>query len=188
MSSHSTTVGGSKPLHRFIRGQPKSIGIVVLVLGCSFLFVSVAVNPSSIHSWITPSLMLGSLFIICGILYIVAAHNTTKKTVTISLAMTIVSLLATLWTIIHLSSIIEHSGIPYRHLEYFEENSTESENLWSQHFAEMTVAVEVIFVFYSCVGAIIFIIMSCLAGAALRSTRTQAVIVMTAAAAEPPVE
>lgn len=86
----------------------------------------------------------------------------------------------------------------------------------------MTVAVEVIFVFYSCVGAIIFIIMSCLAGAALRSTRTQvikktalrlsgsihelirqlfmlffclfscspfqAVIVMTAAAAEPPVE
>lgn len=88
----------------------------------------------------------------------------------------------------------------------------------------MTVAVEVIFVFYSCVGAIIFIMMSCFAGAALRSTRTQvikqtplrlsgsihelirqlfmvlfffvlfswspfqAVIVMTAAAAEPPVE
>lgn len=38
-----------------------SFQIVVLVLGCSFLFVSVAVNPSSIHSWITPSLMLGSL-------------------------------------------------------------------------------------------------------------------------------
>lgn len=55
--------------------------------------------------------------------------------VTISLAMTIVSLLATFWTIVHLSSIIEHSGIHYRHLEYLEENSTESENLWSEHFA-----------------------------------------------------
>lgn len=55
--------------------------------------------------------------------------------VTISLAMTIVSLLATFWTIVHLSSVIEHSGIHYRHLEYLEENSTESENLWSEHFA-----------------------------------------------------
>lgn len=40
---------------------------------------------------------------------------------------------------------------------------------------EMTVACEVIFVFYSCVGAIILIIMSCLAGAALRSTRSQVI-------------
>lgn len=38
-----------------------SFQIVVLVLGCSFLFVSVMMSPGSIHSWITPGLMLGSL-------------------------------------------------------------------------------------------------------------------------------
>lgn len=37
----------------------------------------------------------------------------------------------------------------------------------------MGVSVEAIYLFYSIVGAIIFIVMSSLAGAALRSTKTQ---------------
>lgn len=55
--------------------------------------------------------------------------------VTISLAMTIVSLLATFWTLIQLSSSIASSDIFYRHLEYMEENGTEIELHASQHLA-----------------------------------------------------
>lgn len=38
-----------------------SFQIVVLVLGCSFVLVSVVVTPGTFHLWITPSLILGSL-------------------------------------------------------------------------------------------------------------------------------
>lgn len=54
--------------------------------------------------------------------------------VTISLAMTIVSLLATIWTIIYVSSSIAHSYTFDRHPMYLEDNITESEYLWSQRF------------------------------------------------------
>lgn len=57
------------------------------------------------------------------------------RQVTISLAMTIVSLLATLWTIIHLSPNISSSEIFYAHMEYLEDNRTEAELLVLQHFA-----------------------------------------------------
>ncbi|KAG7237863.1 hypothetical protein INR49_031757 [Caranx melampygus] len=137
-SQQGTTVGGSKPLHRFIKGQPKIIGIVVLVLGASFLVFSTVVlglSDSGHHMWSGSSygFLLGTLFIICGILYIVTEHNPTKKT-------------AMIW-------IME----------------------WT-------------FVFYSFVGAVIFIVMSSFAGAALRSSKSQAIIVMTAAPAETPAE
>ncbi|GAA6217681.1 uncharacterized protein LOC108877046 [Lates japonicus] len=59
---------------------------------------------------------------------------------------------------------------------------------WSSHYEAMGVTIEAIFVFYSFVGGIIFIVMSTLAGAALRSTKSQAIVVMTTMAAETPVE
>ncbi|GAA6217680.1 uncharacterized protein LOC108877046 [Lates japonicus] len=80
-----TTVGGSKPLHRFIKGQPKITGIIVLVLGVSFFVISIAVtgenayHPAWIWTAIPPGFLQGTLFIICGILYIVTEHNPTKK-------------------------------------------------------------------------------------------------------------
>lgn len=44
---------------------------------------------------------------------------------------------------------------------------------WPLSPQEMTVAHEVVFLLYSCVAAVILIVMSCFGGAALRSTRTQ---------------
>uniref|UniRef100_A0AAQ5XFH9 MARVEL domain-containing protein n=1 Tax=Amphiprion ocellaris TaxID=80972 RepID=A0AAQ5XFH9_AMPOC len=146
-SVQGTTVGGSKPLHRFIKGQPKIIG-----------------------------------FIICGILYIITEHNPTKKTVTISLALSIVSILATAWTLLHTLPDLGHY---HYHKSYsVDENFTVSESVWSAYYEAMGVSFEAILVVYCLVGAIIFIVMSALAGAALRSTKSQAIVVMTASSTE----
>ncbi|XP_053291162.1 uncharacterized protein LOC128451152 isoform X5 [Pleuronectes platessa] len=136
-SLQGNTVGGSKPLHRFMKGQPKAIGVVVLVLGSSFFIISVAMAKELFNEplWRTdaPVIIQGILFIICGIMYILAEHNPTKKTA-------------------------------------------------------MGRSLEWIFVFYTFVSAIILIVMSTLAGAALRSTKSQAVVMMTAAPPETPAE
>ncbi|KAK5873774.1 hypothetical protein PBY51_018785 [Eleginops maclovinus] len=177
-----TTVGGSKPLHRFIKGQPKAVGIMVLVLGLSFVIVSITIRPndSSHYLWTTipPGFILGSLFIICGILYMVTEHSPTKKTVTISLALSIVNILVACWTVMHILPEVVHAEI------YLPDNDTYS----SYSFEVMGFSVELIFLFYSIVGAVTLIVMSCLAVSALRSTKSEAIIVMTATQAETPVE
>ncbi|XP_040900306.1 uncharacterized protein si:ch1073-291c23.2 [Toxotes jaculatrix] len=191
-SPQSTTVGGSKPLHRFMKGQPKIIGVITLVLGMSFFIMSIAVSGETpghqLWTAIPPGFLLGTLFIICGILYILTEHNPTKKTVTLSLALTIVAILGAFWTILHILPDIIHAH-NYRNYDYFEDHNTETEEAkWSSIFEAMGVAIEGIFLFYSFAGAIIFIVMSALAGAALRSTKSQAIVVMTTAPTETPVE
>ncbi|XP_053291033.1 uncharacterized protein LOC128451152 isoform X3 [Pleuronectes platessa] len=158
-SLQGNTVGGSKPLHRFMKGQPKAIGVVVLVLGSSFFIISVAMAKELFNEplWRTdaPVIIQGILFIICGIMYILAEHNPTKKTT--------------------------HY---YRHYVY----GHKEEGLWRSDFEAMGRSLEWIFVFYTFVSAIILIVMSTLAGAALRSTKSQAVVMMTAAPPETPAE
>ncbi|XP_053290940.1 uncharacterized protein LOC128451152 isoform X1 [Pleuronectes platessa] len=186
-SLQGNTVGGSKPLHRFMKGQPKAIGVVVLVLGSSFFIISVAMAKELFNEplWRTdaPVIIQGILFIICGIMYILAEHNPTKKTVTISLALSIVSILATLGTDFYfLPDLIQTHY--YRHYVY----GHKEEGLWRSDFEAMGRSLEWIFVFYTFVSAIILIVMSTLAGAALRSTKSQAVVMMTAAPPETPAE
>ncbi|KAK1891124.1 Membrane-spanning 4-domains subfamily A member 6D [Dissostichus eleginoides] len=183
----STALGGSKPLHRFIKRQPKTVGIMVLVLGLSFFNVSIMTTPlySRHEMWtaIPPDFMLGTLFVICGTLYIVTEHIPTKKTVTISLALSIVNILVACWTTLHIVPMIIDTYL-YRHYQYSQENGTYS----SSSFVVMGLSVEIIFLFYSIAGAVTLIVMSCLAVSALRSTKSEAIIVMTAAQAEAPVE
>lgn len=184
-----TTVGGSKPLHRFIKCQPKIIGIIVLILGSSFFLITAILpeyNFGSRWSVIPPGFILGVMFIVCGILYILTEYNTTKKTVTVSLALSIVTILGSCWTILHMLPNLAHRSY-YRDYEFIEENATEIPELkWSSE--AMIFAVELLFFIYGVVGVIIFIVMSCLAVAALRSTKSQAIVVMTTTPAEPPVE
>ncbi|XP_033972031.1 uncharacterized protein LOC117471272 isoform X1 [Trematomus bernacchii] len=183
----STTVGGSKPLHRFIKRQPKTVGIMVLVLGLSFFNVTIMTTPEySRHTMWTafpPGFMLGTLFVICGTMYIVTEHIPTKKTVTISLALSLVSILVACWTTLHIVPMMA-STYHYRHYQHIDDYYTYS----ISSFAVMELFVEIIFLFYSIAGAVTLIVMSCLAVSALRSTKTEAIIVMTAAQAEAPVE
>lgn len=190
-SPQGTAVGGSKPLHRFLKGQPKTVGIVVLVLGSSFIIVCIACMSNTFqHLWtvIPPELFLGLLYCVSGILYVLAEHNPTKKTVIASLALSIVTVLGVCWTIMLLVPSIVHSHY-YRHYDYYDDNTTETEEAaWTSYYAAMEVCFEAVFLFYSFVGLITFITMSTLAGIAVRSTKSQAIVVMTAAPTEAPVE
>ncbi|XP_073320440.1 uncharacterized protein [Pagrus major] len=188
-SPQGTTIGGSKPLHRFIKGQPKTVGVIVLVLGTGFFVVSVSLRPITVYLWtvIPPGLFLGTLFIACGILYIVAEHNPTKKTVTASLALSIVTLLGSCWAILHIMPSIIYT-YSYRHYEMLDDNMTETDAAWSSSHEAMGMSLESVYLFYSFVGAIILIIMSALAGSALRSSKSQTIVVMSTTAAETPVE
>ncbi|XP_039981226.1 uncharacterized protein LOC120788954 isoform X2 [Xiphias gladius] len=190
-SLQGTTVGGSKPLHRFIKGQPKIVGIIVLVLGTSFILSIVMVGESTrqlSRTVIPPSFLLGMLFILCGILYILTEHKPTKKTVTISLAVSVVTILGAFWTVLQILPEVLLANF-LTHYDIHEDSSTETDDAaWSACYEAMGAMMEVIYLFYSLVGAIIFIVMSSLAGAALRSTKSQAIIVMTTAPTETPVE
>ncbi|KAL3992813.1 cell adhesion molecule 1 [Sarotherodon galilaeus] len=182
------SVGGTKPLHRFLKGQPKIIGTIVLILGASFFIISVAITEDShMHIWtvIPPGFLLGTLLIICGITYILAEHNTTKKTVTISLSLSIVSILVTCWTLIHIVPDIEAYSY---HLDYIYDNGNFSFTEPMENYQHMGLALEAILAFYTFVVAIIFIVMSALAGIALRSTKIQATVVMTTASPDSSVE
>ncbi|XP_044058158.1 uncharacterized protein LOC122878816 isoform X1 [Siniperca chuatsi] len=181
-SLQGTTVGGSKPLHRFIRAQPKITGIIVLVLGSSLCIVSISITPSSFQH--IRKVMLGALFIICGMMYILTEHHPTKKTVTISLALSIVTILGSFWTVLYTLPYLAH--FHYRdYSDFLEYNVTDTEEVWSSYHEAMEMTVEMIFWVYAFVGAIIFIVMSVLAGAALRSTKSQAILEMTAMPTEP---
>ncbi|KAM3625557.1 uncharacterized protein V6R79_014025 [Siganus canaliculatus] len=185
----STTVGDSKPLHRFIKGQPKITGIIVLMLGSSVFIVSAAIVSDSSFKWaiIQPGMYLGILFIICGVLYIITEHNLTKKTVTISLALSIVTILSACWVILSISMGIEQGGT-FRHYNFhqsFYENVTDYDEMPQESSDEtVMVATEAVYLFHSTVGTIIITVMSFLAGAALRSASTRTVIVMTTTASE----
>ncbi|XP_069549879.1 uncharacterized protein [Brachyistius frenatus] len=193
-SFQGTTVGGNKPLHRFIRGQPKMIGIVVLVLGVSLFTVSVSIVTDTYNyhllTAIPSGFLLGSMCIVTGILYILTEHNPTKKTVTISLALSVVSVLLSGWTILHILPGMGPYPYRHRHSVYLdsEDNFTKSLSDWSLEYEDMGETLAAIFLFHSFVGGIIFIVMSAFAGAALRSTKSQAIVMITTTPSETPAE
>ncbi|KAM7399380.1 hypothetical protein PAMP_018655 [Pampus punctatissimus] len=131
---------------------------------------------------VIPGFLLGILYILCGILYILTEHNPTKKTVTMSLALSIVTILGAFVTIIIILSYLG-TRQSYRYYDYLDDNMTDIEDPPS-HYEHMKLTVEAISVFYNFVGTIIFIVMSTLAGAALRSTNSQAILVMSTKPAE----
>ncbi|KAM4596157.1 uncharacterized protein V3H82_014049 isoform 1-T2 [Fundulus diaphanus] len=186
------TVGGNKPLHRFLRCQPKIIGTVVLIIGASALIITITIWTETfgrhMSMAIPPEFFLETLFIICGILYIVTEHHLSKKTVTISLALSIVSILDGFWTIF---SLLAHFHFYYDYQfvdEYVNGTDIDMDIPVPSNIQGMGVTMEAVLIFYCFVGTIFLIVTSVLAGAALRSTNTQAIVVMTAKAAETPVE
>ncbi|XP_029001224.1 uncharacterized protein LOC114852764 isoform X2 [Betta splendens] len=190
-----TTVGGSKPLHRLLRAQPKTIGITVLILGASFAIITISlhVRTSSFGFTVIPrGILVGSLSFISGILFIVTEHKPSKKTVAASLALSIMTILSIVWSLVLMVPDFVHRHIFTRYYDYYDWNDfnfTETGGTdWYSHTYAMGVAVEVVFTCYSVAAAVVFIVMSVLGAAALRSSRTQTVVVMTAAPTDTPAE
>ncbi|XP_015251877.1 PREDICTED: uncharacterized protein LOC107098620 isoform X2 [Cyprinodon variegatus] len=85
----------SKPLHRFTQNQPRSFGIVVLMFGCAEVvmgFVMAGADLQTSFSLYIP-FWQGTMFLVCGVLSIYTELHPSKKTVTICLAMSVVSML-----------------------------------------------------------------------------------------------
>uniref|UniRef100_A0A3P8VD56 Uncharacterized protein n=1 Tax=Cynoglossus semilaevis TaxID=244447 RepID=A0A3P8VD56_CYNSE len=154
----TTTVGGSKPLHRFMKGQPKTVGVRAVVGTADKRRLSLCT------------------FIMSGMLYILTEHNPTKKAVTISLALSIVTILGTVWTILDTLPEIMFS----HHYDSLDQEVLMDFHLVMVWFVKISVLL-VVFLFYTFGGGVIVIVMSTLAGAALRPTKSQAIVVMTTA-------
>ncbi|XP_077446818.1 uncharacterized protein LOC144067159 [Stigmatopora argus] len=190
-----TTVGGAKPLHRFINGEPQVVGIIVLILGISFIITAIVVERESMHPemWtaIQPGYVIGAMFVVCGIVYIITEHNPTKKTVTISLALSIVAILCSIWTAIMVIPHIERLGYD-RIYDTFEDENTTFMDYHTRYSLSPAAVVEqvldMVFMFYVFVGTVLFIVMSTLATAALRSSRTKAIVVMSTTSNATPAE
>ncbi|KAG7314063.1 hypothetical protein KOW79_022559 [Hemibagrus wyckioides] len=167
------TAGGSKPLHRFLRGEPKTVGIVLLFLGlCLFMFgIPLKGDNLETSAESYSPFWLGILYFICGILYIQSERNTTKKIVTISLAFSIIAILGTIVAvIIFIKSLASYSHYMYR----FYDNDTD---VAVEHYMQLY-SMEAVFLFHSLVAGVILISMSVFARLALHSSNTQMFVVM----------
>nr|XP_046207923.1 membrane-spanning 4-domains subfamily A member 4A-like isoform X1 [Oncorhynchus gorbuscha] len=177
--THSATVGGSKPLHRFIRGEPKSIGIVMLFMGSSLFLLAIPMRMDPLESSAEnfTSFWLGILFIICGLLYVFTEKNTSKQLVTASLALSIISILGvTVAFFEFLKGILNMQYYHYRYYySYYDDitNSTRVDVPWRKHHTGQLLSLEAVFMYQSLVGMVFLIMMTAFARAALRSSKTQ---------------
>ncbi|XP_056326852.1 membrane-spanning 4-domains subfamily A member 4D-like isoform X1 [Danio aesculapii] len=173
----STVTGGNKPVHRFLRGQPKSIGVMLVMMGvCLFMFGIPMTTPKDMMTDQFSPFFLGVLFCICGLLYILSERNPSKKMITASLALSIVSTFGVIFAVLNISQHISHN----RWMLWFRQthNRTETELLYmTQHYSAVE-AMGCVFLCHSLIGGALLIIMTCFARAGLRSSNTQAVVVM----------
>ncbi|XP_077093714.1 membrane-spanning 4-domains subfamily A member 15 [Siphateles boraxobius] len=175
----SVETGGSKPLHRFLKGQPKCIGIVLVMMAVCLIMFGIAMNVQSdamTSSDMYTPFWLGILFFICGILYILCERNPSKKIITASFALSIISTIGVFCACVEF--IKASIGIHHTYWSHLTENQTEEERRHlDQHYMAVD-KIERVFFFHSLIGGSLLITMTVFARAALRSSRTQAVVVM----------
>uniref|UniRef100_A0A4W5QLZ0 Uncharacterized protein n=1 Tax=Hucho hucho TaxID=62062 RepID=A0A4W5QLZ0_9TELE len=174
---YTTMVGGSKPLHRFNRGEPKCTGIVMMFMGSSLFILGIPMRLDILTSsteTFTP-FWLGILFIISGLLYVLTEKNPSKQLVTASLALSIISVLGVTVAFFEFLKGILHirqSHDYYDHSRY-DNNVTESGRVECQ-----LIRLEAVFMYQSLVGMVLLIVMTSFARVALHSRKTQAIVVM----------
>ncbi|KAM3613451.1 uncharacterized protein V6R79_026303 [Siganus canaliculatus] len=104
----------SKPLHRFVQNEPRSLGIVLVIFGMAefvtMFYLSTGRDITSARIYIP--FWQGLLFLICGSLSIYTEIQPSKKMVTVCLAMYVVSLLGIIVSFgfrIHVLVYISHT-------------------------------------------------------------------------------
>ncbi|XP_072526554.1 uncharacterized protein [Salminus brasiliensis] len=126
------------------------------------------------------SFWLGILYFTCGVLYILSERQPSKKIITASFALSILSTLGSIVASIDFITALSFSS--YHHFFYpnfYYEDEANQSNTEAVMFHYMPIySLEAVFLFNSLLGGIILIIMTVYARMALRSSRTQAVVVM----------
>ncbi|XP_062376295.1 uncharacterized protein si:ch1073-291c23.2 [Sardina pilchardus] len=167
--------GNTKPLHRFLRGQPKCVGVAMVTLGISIFFLGVPVwratkySGDSFHSFV-----LGVLFIASGILFILTELNITKQLVTAGFGLSIVSICGVgvgccIWMDQIINFLME---------DYGDTDDNVTDHIAIKQYWDQFTAVQCLAMLQSLLGGAILIAMAWFARAALRSSNTNAIVVM----------
>ncbi|XP_068450333.1 membrane-spanning 4-domains subfamily A member 15-like [Clinocottus analis] len=159
----------SKPLHRFIQNEPKSLGIVILIFGCAEILMGFVLTKEidyNSEGFYIP-FWQGALFLVCGYLSIYTEIHPTKKMVTICLAMYVVSLLGIVISII--IRIYIFSYLPHLRYRY-------NTDYWTFYRVDQLFGIEaILFTSSLCVSGLL-IFLSTVARLALKSTHTQVIV------------
>ncbi|XP_027134935.1 uncharacterized protein LOC113744006 [Larimichthys crocea] len=160
----------SKPLHRFVQREPRTLGIPIVIFGCAeFLmgFFLAIENVMTSYKIFIPYWQ-GLLFIVCGSLSLYTGLHPSKKMVTVSLAMYIMSILG----------IVVSVG--YRIDNFFYLSYLTLWGHWGDYsdwcFYKMLLAVEIILFISSLCVSVLLIFLCTVARLALKSTRTQVIV------------
>ncbi|XP_029918372.1 membrane-spanning 4-domains subfamily A member 4D-like [Myripristis murdjan] len=165
----NTVLMSSKPLHRFISGDPKSLGIVVLIFGCAELLMGFQMAKDKLENStkIYVPFWQGALFLICGNLSIYTGVHPSKRMVTVCLAMYVVSILGILLSLgIRIWSICYLLHLLWRYWS----------RTWAQREATQLLMVEVVLFISTFCVSVLLIFLSAKARLALKSTHTQVVV------------
>ncbi|XP_042565468.1 uncharacterized protein si:ch1073-291c23.2 [Clupea harengus] len=169
-------VGSTKPLHRFLRGHPKYVGVVMVTLGISIFLMGFPVWLADGLSESFISFVLGVLFITCGIIFILSELNITKQLVTAGFALSIVSILGVgIGVCIYIDCLSFAVDDDYYYMEH---NITGQDYTIYRNSKNQYGAVQALSMFQSVLGGAILIVMAVFARAALQSSNTKAVVVM----------
>ncbi|XP_030001908.1 membrane-spanning 4-domains subfamily A member 4D-like [Sphaeramia orbicularis] len=95
----------TKPLHRFVRMEPRSLGIVILLFGCAEILMGFQLHLAGENRRTSLNIYSpfwqGVLFVVCGNLSIYTGLHPSKKMMTVSLSMYVVSLLGIIVSGVH---------------------------------------------------------------------------------------
>ncbi|GAA6235847.1 membrane-spanning 4-domains subfamily A member 4D-like [Lates japonicus] len=168
----SSVLMSSKPLHRFVKNEPRSLGIVILIFGCAELLMGFQLASETVQtsSRIYIPFWQGTLFLICGNLSIYTEIHPSKKMVTVCLAMYVVSLLGLVVSVGYRINCLAD----YRYLMYLARY--EMEQPFGSYRVDQISGIEgVLFASSLCVS-VLLIFLCTIARLALKSTHTQVII------------
>ncbi|XP_078116837.1 uncharacterized protein LOC144524445 [Sander vitreus] len=162
----------SKPLHRFIQKEPRSLGIVILIFGCAELLMGFQLSKEIVQTScaIYIPFWQGVLFLVCGNLSIYTEIHPSKKMVTVCLAMYVVSLLGIVVSIgYRIYLFIEYDYLKYSAGHY-------SEEIWAIYRVDQLWGVEGLLFTSSLCVSVLLIFLVAVARLALKSTHTQVIV------------
>ncbi|XP_038555213.1 membrane-spanning 4-domains subfamily A member 4D-like [Micropterus salmoides] len=162
----------SKPLHRFIRKEPRILGIVIVIFGCAEILMGFQLTSENVNTSCTIYVPFwqGALFLVCGSLSIYTEVHPSKKMVTVCLAMYVVSLLGIIVSVgYRLYCFSSYNFIKYGVINGWHEDLTIDA-------VEQLIGIEGILFTSSLCVLVILIFLSAVARLALRSTHTQIIV------------
>lgn len=162
----------SKPLHRFVQREPRSLGIVILICGCAELLMGFQLASESVQTSceIYIPFWQGFLFLVCGNLSIYTEVHPSKKMVTVCLSMYVVSLLGIVVSIVYRIYCFAHFGfLRYRGSQFLEHE-------WTHNRIEQLFGIEGILFTSSLCVSVLLIFLCVIARLALKSTNTQVIV------------